>query len=78
MRSRISVPLNALRRGALTADEWAGRGFLLMSYVSYALSNAPILHDVVPDEVKHGEFIFIALMSLLENGLFGVEAISHW
>lgn len=67
MRSRIPVPLNSLRRGALTADEWAGRGFLLIAHVTYVLSNALILHDVVPAEVKHGEFIFIAVMSLLRQ-----------
>ena len=38
-----------------------------MAYVTYVLSNAPLLNDVVPAEVKHGEFIFIALMSLLRQ-----------
>jgi hypothetical protein len=63
----MPVPLNFSRRGPLTSDEWAGRGFLLIAYVTYVLSNALVLQGVIPVELKHVEFIFIAAMSLLRQ-----------
>ena len=63
----MPVPLNFSRRGPLTSDEWVGRGFLLIAYVTYVLSNALVLQDVIPVELKHAEFIFIAAMSLLRQ-----------
>lgn len=56
--------LNFSKPGTLTSDEWVGRGFLLITYVTYVLSNASTLQDVISIEIKHGEFIFIALISL--------------
>lgn len=67
MRRRTPVPLNSPRQGPLAADEWAGRGLLLIAYVTYVLSNALVLQGIVSIEAKHGVFIFIAAMSLLRQ-----------
>jgi hypothetical protein len=68
------LQLNSPRLGPLTSDEWVGRGFLLIAYVTSVLSNAIVLKYVIPVEVKHGEFIFIAVISLLRHPVRALRA----
>lgn len=61
-------------RAPLTSDEWIGRSFLLISFITYVLSNALVLRDSLSVDVKHGEFIFFAAISLLRRPVYSLLA----
>jgi hypothetical protein len=55
--SRLPLPETDVRSTRLDAAPALWRGLVLAVFVSYVLSNAKELHDVLPPAVKHGAFV---------------------